>query len=150
MKVGFTGTEMGMTKLQFELLETVLVLLKDVDEVHHGDCKGADAQFHRLVCDKTKASIKIRPPINPRLRAYCAADEARGDYIFPEKEYIERNHDIVDSVGVLIAAPPSLTETTRSGTWATVRYAIKEKTMVFVIYPNGTLERKGEWVQSLL
>ena len=39
-----------------------------------------------------------------------------------EKEYLERNDDIVNSVSTLLAGPKDL-DRTRSGTWYTIRKA---------------------------
>lgn len=37
---GFTGSRKGMTRAQFEIVRE---LLETPDWLHHGDCKGADA-----------------------------------------------------------------------------------------------------------
>ena len=65
MKIGYTGSRAGMSKDQLEAVETLLASLADVEEVHHGDCLGGDAEFD-LICkdrfkriNKNKRSIKI-------------------------------------------------------------------------------------------
>ena len=137
--IGFTGTRAGMTHLQKQLVETLLVMFPP-KETHHGDCIGSDAQFHRIICDQTSASIIIHPPSNPRYRAYCAADEARGDNILLTKPYKERNRDLVNASSIMIAAPRLLREEQRSGTWYTIRYARECGKKIFIVYPDGTVE----------
>lgn len=49
-----------------------------------------------------------------------------------------RNHTMVDLASVVIAAPSSLEEQQRSGTWATIRYARKQKKEVILLNPEPT------------
>lgn len=129
--VGFTGTQRGMTPAQEAGVERLLRGLSP-ERVHHGDCIGADAEFHHLA---TNAGmwIVVHPPENQAKQALCRGDEAR-----PQKSYLARNHDIVDESEMLIAAP-SGPEELRSGTWATVRYARKVGKPVLVVTPDGEL-----------
>lgn len=127
-----------MTRLQKQLVETLLVIHKP-REVHHGDCIGSDAQFHSIICDKTDSSIIIHPPSDRRYRAFCVADETRGDKILPEKPYLERNRDIVRSIEVILAAPRGFVEERRSGTWSTVRYTREVGREIFIIFPDGSI-----------
>lgn len=138
--IGFTGTRQGMTHLQKQMVKTLLVMYPPT-EAHHGDCIGADAEFHKIICDKTSASIMIHPPTNPKLRAFCTADETCGDKIYPKKSYLVRNHDIVNPSSIVIATPKELLNKWRSGTWATIRYARKRNKQIFIIFPDGTVER---------
>ena len=142
MKVGFTGTQKGMTNQQArKLIELLLELhaLENAREFHHGDCVGADAHFHHILVKFMKHEapdhIYIHPPDNTSKRAWCYSK-----HIFPVKPYIERNHDIVDAVDILIATPKTRHEELRSGTWATIRYARKTGKEVHVIYPERSSE----------
>lgn len=47
------------------------------------------------------------------------------------------NRDIVAETDELIATPKGFQEERRSGTWATVRYALKARKPVTVIWPDG-------------
>ena len=131
--VGFTGTQKGMTRAQAAVLSDLLS--GRAAWLHHGDCIGADAQAH----DIAKARgylLACHPPANPSKRAYCKGF----DRFYPEKDYIPRNHDIVDATDELIATPAQFQEELRSGTWATVRYARKQRKRVTIIHRDGTLE----------
>lgn len=128
MKYGFTGTQEGMTERQ---QKTLILLLKDMKNhvFHHGDCVGADEQAH-FIAERCGLYIWIHPPINNNKRAFCESDT-----ILPAKEYIDRNHDIVDACDILIAAPKTLSEGLRSGTWATIRYARKNSIPCIILEP---------------
>lgn len=123
MKIGFTGTQRGMTDTQ---RTRVAELLKRASEFHHGDCVGADAQAHELAL-ALKIPIVIHPPENPNKRAWC-----QGGLVLPPKPYLERNQDIVDQTEILIATPFEA-ETLRSGTWATVRYARRRGIPIWIV-----------------
>jgi len=136
--LGFTGTQHGMTKPQtFKVMEFISQPM--VREAHHGDCIGADFEFHQL-CRFKCLYIVGHPPINESKRAFCDFN-----YEWQPKEYLDRNHDIVDSSTFMIAAPGEMQEIKRSGTWATIRYTQKQikagrpLTMV-IVYPDGTYE----------
>jgi hypothetical protein len=133
MKIGFTGTKQGMTIEQKQAFWD-MVMVNDISEFHHGDCVGADADAHDLM--KPDHNIVVHPPANPSKRAFCKGYKE----IREEKEYLDRNHDIVDETDVLVACPCGKTEVLRSGTWATIRYAKKIGKLVFVIYPDGSVD----------
>ena len=126
---GFTGTQIGMTVRQSAELARVLMEEK-VDEFHHGDCIGADAQAHEIAY-RQGIKIVIHPPTDPRKRAYCRKHDV---IVLPEKPYLVRNHDIVDASNFLIAAPKNHHEELRSGTWATIRYARKQNKRVRMLW----------------
>lgn len=120
MHIGFTGTRKGLTNVQ-KLHLVDLVALGNADIFHHGDCIGADADFHDIIRKiNPQARIIIHPPIINSLRAF-----KKGDEILSMKSYIERNHDIVNTTEYLIACPTTKHNIWRSGTWATIRYAKK-------------------------
>lgn len=133
MIVGFTGTQNGMTALQKVKVKYLLIDLK-ATVLHHGDCVGADTDAHSIA-KELNIKIHLHPPINPSKRSFCKADNSE-----QEKEYLERNHDIVDCSDVLIAIPKGFQEELRSGTWATIRYAKKTGKEVYIILPNGELK----------
>ena len=133
IKIGFTGTKEGMKAEQLQVLEKVLLNMRkasDFLEFHHGDCKGSDFQSHSLAFN-LGFKIVVHPPKNPKDRAFCKGHEIRG-----EKDYLVRNHDIVDECDYLIVVPKSRKEELRSGTWATYRYAKKRNKNCTIIFPK--------------
>lgn len=125
--VGFTGTRNGMTQIQTVAVAT---LIRDFQTLHHGDCNGADEQTHAIAV-QSDLRTESHPPIKTVMRAFCQAD-----VIHEPKDYIARNHDIVDATCHLIAAPRTMYED-NSGTWATIRYARKMFKPVTVVFPDG-------------
>ncbi len=128
MIVGFTGTQLGMSQKQRDALRKLLTRLGP-RELHHGDCIGADAEANEIAIDLGIRTIG-HPPKNPKKRAYCECN-----MWYAPKEYIQRNHLMVDMCDHIIVAPKSDTQIIRSGTWATYRYAIKHER------PTTILER---------
>lgn len=129
MIIGFTGTQGWMTVEQFDTLRKQIEKLAPT-EAHHGDCIGADSVFHQI-CLELNIPIVIHPPIANGKRANC-----KGGTVLPAKEYLVRNHDIVDASDELIAVPGEKTEQLRSGTWATYRYAKKRGKPITLILPT--------------
>lgn len=128
---GYTGTQRGMNKRQKRIFVKSIVELNPT-EFHHGDCTGGDEQAHALVREHLPdCKIVIHPPINEFKRAFC-----EGDVILPAKEYLDRNHDIVNASSKMYATPGENEEQLRSGTWATYRYAKKAGKEVKLILPR--------------
>lgn len=120
MILGFTGTQEGMSDGQKAEFARKVRHLQPV-EFHHGDCVGADAEAHELVrVNVPSCVIHSHPPTDERRRAFCKAD-----VVHPAKDFIPRNHDIVDECDFLFAAPRRNEMELRSGTWATYRYALE-------------------------
>lgn len=120
IKVGFTGTSKGMSILQKQALKELLERYRP-EEFHHGDCIGADEEAHRIAVG-LNIPVVLHPPHSPHTRAFCKTG-IKWKHI--AKPYLVRNHEIVDAVDLLIAAPKRIEEELRSEIWATVRYAIK-------------------------
>jgi hypothetical protein len=145
--LGFTGTQRGMTFHQTLVISNYL-LGQELVQVwaHHGDCLGADHDFHRLIRQlrhpiapsRYVGRIHLHPPDVDTKRAFCDYDRIE----IPEP-YLKRNHDIVDACWLLIATPGESEEVLRSGTWATIRYAKKTGRLRWVINPDGTTNT--EW-----
>lgn len=132
VKAGFTGTRKGMTKFQIQCLEYLLRDLR-IEELHHGDCVGADEEAD-VAARGSGVPRVIHPPQEQSQQAYCQTTEGKIQ-VRNRKPYLERNHDIVDETDILIAAPGSTNEALRSGTWATVRYARKQGKRIIILYP---------------
>lgn len=138
MKVGFSGSRDGMSFPQKQYIETwISKNIHNIEEVHHGDCIGADAQFHKL-CNRDRLKIIIHPPSNPQKRAFCQSLDIRS-----EKPYLIRNDDIVNDSDILLATPSTVDNNyiLTSGTWYTIRKAKNLGKEVIVIYPDGKVIR---------
>lgn len=131
-KIGFTGTRKGLTDKQEAEVIRLLSALSPT-EFHHGDCLGADAQAHDIAKTLGIRTI-IHPPQNPVYRTYCVPSDPSD--VWPPREYLARNRDIVDQSDLLVACPGEATEQLRSGTWATVRYAKKLGKRVVLVLPG--------------
>jgi hypothetical protein len=128
--IGFTGTRGHVTQAQIARLEELFSgILAATTHVHHGDCIGADVICHFAALRHQK-NIIIHPPIRDALRAYC-----EGGLLLDPKEYIDRNHAIVDQTSTLIAMPDGPCERVRSGTWATIRYARARGRLIHYCFP---------------
>ncbi len=130
MIVGFTGTQQGMTEPQLAAFADLLARLRP-ETLRHGDCVGADAQAHRVALNMG-IKIIIHPPIYWHKRAFCEG----ASELLPARDYLVRNHLIVQLSDCMIATP-SGPEVLRSGTWATIRYARKMKRPLCIILPSG-------------
>lgn len=141
-KLGFTGSRNGMTDHQRSIVEALLLFMFLGCEFHHGDCVGADETANVLA---TKFGLRVvsHPPISDTYRAFCNADEVR-----EPKDYLDRNHNIVNETSCLIATPSTMTERQRSGTWATVRYARRINRYIILVLPDGTVEHEYPWTRT--
>jgi hypothetical protein len=135
MKIGFTGTRNGMTRLQRAFVLRAVGQCH-VTEVHHGACIGADYDFHTIAM-LLKLPIVIHPGVNKQGVCYARANCPNAKEVKPEKFYLDRDKDIVNAVDLLIATPKSRVEELRSGTWATVRYARKKDKDLLIVFPDG-------------
>lgn len=130
---GFTGTREGITSFQRGNLMQLLAAAVPV-ELHHGDCKGADAEAHSMA-DGLLIPVIIHPPVKDDYRAFCWSHDIR-----EPKPYLDRDRDIVEETSYLIACPKQ--DTPRSGgTWYTVDYAIRTGKPVYLLYPDGRVDR---------
>ena len=132
MKLGMTGTREGASQQAIDSFCRYLLTM-NINEAHHGDCVGADQQFHQLVTQRGIKTI-VHPPIKGIYRAHCQGTEIR-----ERKDYLDRNRDIVDESDTLVAFPKSNVEEARSGTWHTVRYARQQSKPVMLFFPDGTV-----------
>lgn len=109
---------------------------KRPERVHHGACVGADEDFH-CICLAAGVPVETWPGDIPDLTAPCLGFAAT----HPPAPCIERNHSIVDACEVLIVAPAGYKEARQSGTWATFRYGVAQGKKVFLVWPDGRLEK---------
>lgn len=84
--IGFTGTRRPTPDVQRIKLEKSIDQLRKIRIAHHGDCVGADAEFHTL-CVTRGILIHIHPQMEEKHRASC--DGAK--HTHPPLGYLERN-----------------------------------------------------------
>ena len=139
MKLGVTGNRNGTTMQQRDTFTYWFSHYnKDITEFHHGDCVGVDEEICEIVQDISPAiTIICHPPISTLYRAFTTYD-----LCMKEKDYLDRNHDIVDAVTVMWGFPTGFKEIVRSGTWATIRYAKRMNKELFVAWPDGEVYEK--------
>lgn len=134
INIGFTGTQKGMTRKQFQILDMLSEAFSSIKETliifHHGDCIGADFEAGELFYHK-KCKVYIHPPEDSKKRAFSK----KMHVIFDRKPYLKRNHNIVNMSNIMIACPNTTEEELRSGTWATIRYARKQNKRIIIIEP---------------
>lgn len=140
MRVGFSGTQEGMTETQVRIVSFRLSQHGNEGcEFHHGLCIGADEQAHRLAL-KWGYRVHGHPPAWAGKMANLPPTDFA--MLYPALSYLDRNKRIVEDCDLLIAAPNG-PEIVRSGTWSTIRHARKLRRPVMLVMPNGdvTLER---------
>lgn len=140
MIVGFSGTRLGLTDAQSEYCEQLLVALGLTISVIHGDCIGADADFHKLSA-ALSIPIEVYPPANRSLRAFCAGPNVTVHCASP---YLARNRAIVDAADMMLCAPGSTIARLRNlrgqGTWSTIHYARAQGVRGIIVSPDGSSE----------
>jgi len=133
MKVSFTGTRLGMSRLQRQGLHDALEELRSsIVLFAHGCCIGADVEAHAIAREVCGPKLFIAAlPSTAKTRAQVPSD---CNFVARAKPPLERDKDIVDlGKDLLIAAPLTDQESTRSGTWHTIRYAKKIGVMVLLL-----------------
>lgn len=144
-ELGITATRRGLTDPQRVAAFDLLVLRRELGaaRLHHGACVGGDEQVAELAHELGYFLI-AHPSDMPGLTsdyALTLSHEVR-----PSRPPLDRNRDIVDETDhALLAHPAGQVEVTRSGTWATVRYARRTPDLPRVmVWPDGTVSLDGQ------
>ena len=139
--IGVTATRAGLSEAQARKARWALEQLRDrhgATTLHHGDCVGGDADVAE-VARELGYRLVSHPCDLDAYRAFVPSDEE-----LPERDPIERNHDIVDASGYLLGFSPADHEIRRSGTWQTIRYARRLGRPRWVVGPSGVeIERQA-------
>lgn len=137
MRAGFTGTRNGMNAKQLGQLRIELMRLAPT-LLAHGACRGADDQADELAAEM--GIYRVAYPSTASTAIYASALRARTGsqitIILPPQLPLVRDKMIVDLAEIMIAAPKTMTEIVRSGTWTTVRYARRMKKEVIMLWPQ--------------
>lgn len=132
MIVGFTGTRRGMSRDQ-QLRVFSLLQHFGPKETRHGDCQGADEQFHEM-CYTIGIPIHVHPPKDETYRAYCSTGIITP---YPPQDFYVRDRHIVQGSTLLIGTP--LNDRSRGGTWYTMNYARKYGKKVYKVLRDGSV-----------
>ncbi len=136
----FTGTRIGMTERQVVTLHN-LALWKDIDQIHHGACVGADREFHFIARLHRINLIYTHPSNFSQYRWAVDVDSSTYQLVIETiKAPLIRNRKMVEASGIVIACPSTQIEELHSGTWSTVRYARKLGKDLFIINPDGGIQ----------
>ena len=134
-KIGFTGTQAGLTEKQSVTIEALLKNLRRPGRMGFvfGLCVGADDQV-AMIAGNLGYVLIARPGESIAKRGRITPH-----FIYPPDGNLARNAAIVGDSDILVAAPRQPIEILRSGTWATVRAARKARIPICVVLPNGRL-----------
>lgn len=136
VKVGFTGTQKGMTPAQ---MSGVLYFLGRYESfiLGHGLCIGADVEADDLTRSLPACKgIVGFPAKGVGAKAVPMEPELFLEWRTPRGPLL-RNMDIAIWCDVMLATPKEEHMTIRSGTWTTCRYALQEEKPLFVVLPSG-------------
>jgi hypothetical protein len=160
MIYGFTGTRKFIRNPQHLWLRNTLagpplprapIAESAKDVLHHGACVNADEESHNVAIGIGGFHVIVHPPTDQRLM--MSLDNllrvgGRNDRglpssvtVLPAEPYLVRNRAIVNAIrdtGVLLTLPDG-PERLESGTWSTVRYAMRAGVPVYGCMPDGEL-----------
>ena len=139
MIVTVTATRKGLTHAQLEEAEFLLSSW-GTTELVHGAAQGGDTELHRLA-HKLGIPCLIYPasgvPSNID-RILIKSDDLR----YPAVPPLDRNKTMVNRSTRLLGFPKGYNEELRSGTWAAIRYARKQKKNVWIVWPDGSVQEE--------
>lgn len=136
MIIGFTGRRDGMSRAQMEGVRRILLDGREgfaAVSGLHGDAIGADAEFDAL-CKSLGIPTACLPCAYVNMRSFVAKPIAEAT------NPMARNRNIVKRCEFLIAAPPTMEEQDKGGTWNTIRMARKANKRVIVVLPDGEVQ----------
>lgn len=133
MNIGFTGSRDGLSPRQIDGINGLLRSLTSGNHrIHHGYCKGADEQIHKIA-KELRISIVGHPPIKIEYKANISEDDFY--HIFGPMDYQQRDREIVSVCAYMVATPKSM-EDKSGGTWYTINYArVTAKKPCFILEP---------------
>lgn len=138
LHVGVAGSRHGASQTQMRWLKSLVSLLP-VERIclHQGDCIGFDQEAWEFFAALGVPMIVTHPPVASTFRAFMPLRKGYPDVLLPQKQYTERDIDIIVAARILFAAPNlPMKESPRSGTWFTVRRGWGRGIPVFVL-PRG-------------
>lgn len=143
--IGITATRDGLTARQFTSvfqlfrnIKTVCDNSYKIAKLHQGCCVGGDEQL-TIAAIALGMDVAAHPPTDSKLLSKLALDLSHTKS--EPLPYLERNRVIVDQCDTIIAAPNNYENMLRSGTWSTYRYAKLNFKKIFLVLPNGVVQR---------
>jgi hypothetical protein len=127
--IAFTGTREGMSNRQTEAFTELIgafanVIAEGYQTIFvHGGCDGADIKTRDITLSMNHSiCVECFPgdESQHKKNSLCISQ-----VVHPIMPYLWRNKKMVNMGGLLVAAPLSMNEENRSGTWSTIRYARK-------------------------
>src|SRR6266480_5075411 len=141
MRVGITGSRYGpITEEQSDNLRRIIKSFMGKENIlYHGACIGVDEEATMMAHDLGYTCVAC-PPVDKLFISEAAL--TLSIEVRPEKDYLERNRDIVQECEVLIVVPASFKWQPHSGTWYTSVYAKTVGRRRVMVYPDGTTKEK--------
>lgn len=131
---GFTGTRAGMSTYQASMTRRIFLRGQPI-VLRHGGAFGSDFEAHgiwREVCKDSAANVW--PADEKRAAIFRGQQRVKVEHVM---DPLMRNEEIVKRSKLLVATPHTEQEEQRSGTWATIRCALKLNKPVIIIWPKS-------------
>lgn len=144
--VSFSGTRQGLSPYQLANLKKLLLSGRNFDAASHGNCRGGDVQFHKMLRDLYGYMFYIA--VFPSTASTGAPLPKDAQYVADRKAPLERDKDIVNFGRHQLIAAPLGPEIRHSGTWSTIRYAIKRKVPVEILWRSKELEERMKCLEK--
>lgn len=143
LRIGFTGTQQGMTTAQKEAIRDILHGVSFI--AIHGGCVGADADFHDLCVQMRECDGIIIHPSNIPGKQMRLASDAKLMWVHAPRTPLERNRSIIQDSDRMLATPKEDRMVIRSGTWTTIRYARDAKRPLCIVDRFGHVHPENWW-----
>jgi hypothetical protein len=136
------GTRYPFSRAQRERGMEILRVLRPTT-VNHGGCTGADEVLALAAAELEPIPTLVGwPEID--VPDWFRSKLAPADFWEPALPALERNQAMVDASTTTLALPSEMDPSARSGTWSTIRRAIKAgHRLILVVGPRGQLWRRG-------
>lgn len=136
-RIGFTGTQRGLTSTQQGIITTLLREYTSLDWFIHGGCIGADAEAHMLArAQGMRVRVWPAEGVGHKAASFPDAEETMP----PAPPLVRNTYIVKDDLELLIACPREMVEQQRSGTWTTIRRARSANVSHSIILPNGHVD----------
>lgn len=149
MTISFFGGELATTGprargLTHEQRREFVNLLNQMrpSRIHNGAAEGCDTEVLEVLVRARICRHVTLYPTNA-VRREEALDILTGNGMeircYPITAPLARNREMAKTCDILVAFPDSAEPAARSGTWATIRAAQRDRKFVILILPNGTV-----------